>query len=117
MPSGWSPEAVPPTPGPRDDAMMSASRSQAPGMRGRATPADDRYGDQVTTVDCDRCRVRGDGCGDCVVTFLLGGPPPDARLSSDERHALDVLSDAGLIPPLRMVEVLDRDPEPPSAGS
>jgi hypothetical protein len=80
-------------------------------MRGTGTPAEGRLDAPTTAIDCDRCRVRGDGCGDCVVTFLLGGPPPDARLSGDERQALDVLSDAGLVPPLRMVDVrIDSDP-------
>jgi hypothetical protein len=96
MASGrWAPDAVP-------ERAMSARAT--PGPRGSAGHRGD---DPVTTIDCDRCRVRGAGCGDCVVTFLLGGPPPDARLSEDERHALDVLSAAGLVPPLRMVEVLD----------
>jgi hypothetical protein len=26
-------------------------------------------------IDCDTCTVRGEGCGDCVVTVLLGAPP------------------------------------------
>ena len=26
-------------------------------------------------IDCDTCTVRGQGCGDCVVTVLLGAPP------------------------------------------
>ena len=26
-------------------------------------------------VDCDTCTARGTGCGDCVVTVLLGAPP------------------------------------------
>ena len=26
-------------------------------------------------IDCDTCAVRGPGCGDCVVTVLLGAPP------------------------------------------
>jgi len=58
-------------------------------------------------IDCDRCAVRGIGCGDCVVTFLLGGPPFGTGLDDDERRAIDVLSDAGLVPPLRMVEPVD----------
>ncbi len=58
-------------------------------------------------VDCDRCSVRGVGCPDCVVTFLLGGPPDDVLLDPDERRALDVLSRAGLVPPLRMVQAVD----------
>ncbi len=56
-------------------------------------------------VDCDTCVVRGPSCGDCVVTFLLG--PPDVLvldgLPSEERAALAVLADSGLVPPLRLV--------------
>jgi hypothetical protein len=26
-------------------------------------------------IDCDTCTARGTGCGDCVVTVLLGAPP------------------------------------------
>jgi hypothetical protein len=58
-------------------------------------------------VDCDQCSVRGAGCPDCVVTFMLGGPPDDVRLDADERRALDVLASAGLVPPLRMVQAVD----------
>jgi hypothetical protein len=51
-------------------------------------------------IDCDRCSMRGVGCDDCVVSVLLGGPP---TLDEAEQHAIDVLSEAGLVPPLRMV--------------
>jgi hypothetical protein len=57
--------------------------------------------DDPLVIDCDRCSMRGVGCDDCVVTVLLGGPP---NLDETEQHAIDVLSDAGLVPPLRMVE-------------
>lgn len=59
------------------------------------------------TIDCDRCSLRGIGCGDCVVTVLLGGPPYGVPLDDAERRAIDVLADAGLVPPLRMVEVIE----------
>ena len=53
-------------------------------------------------IDCDSCLVRGLACHDCVVTVLLG-PPPELSFDEDERRALDVLADSGLVPPLRMV--------------
>jgi hypothetical protein len=59
------------------------------------------------TIDCDRCTLRGIGCGDCVVTVLLGGPPFGVPLDDAERRAIDVLADAGLVPPLRMVEAVE----------
>jgi len=40
-----------------------------------------------------------------VVTVLLG-PPPELGFDDDERRALDVLADSGLVPPLRMVTPL-----------
>ncbi len=52
-------------------------------------------------IDCDGCGVRGDACGDCVVAVLLGAPPD---LQADEQRALGVLAQAGLVPPLRLVE-------------
>ena len=52
-------------------------------------------------IGCDGCGVRGDACGDCVVAVLLGAPPD---LLADEQRAIGVLADAGLVPPLRLVE-------------
>jgi hypothetical protein len=75
-------------------------------------PAADEPPDSVT-IDCDRCTMRGIGCGDCVVTVLLGGPPFGVPLDSTEQQAIDVLARAGLVPPLRMVEPLEApDAEP-----
>jgi hypothetical protein len=68
-------------------------------------------------IDCDRCEVRGQACGDCVVGVLLGVPgvpqraAPDApverpapvHLEAPERRALAVLADQGLVPRLRLV--------------
>ncbi|MFI5425922.1 hypothetical protein [Aeromicrobium sp. UC242_57] len=55
-------------------------------------------------VDCDSCLVRSaSACGDCVVTFLLGAPPAGIEIDAEEMAALDVLSEAGLTPPLRLV--------------
>ena len=54
-------------------------------------------------IDCDDCRVRGPACGECVVSVLLGGPPDGVDLDADERRALRVLADAGMVPQLRLV--------------
>lgn len=56
-------------------------------------------------VDCDTCAVRGDACGGCVITALLGAPPNGVRLDPVERRAIDALADAGMIPQLRLVPV------------
>ena len=44
-----------------------------------------RAHDDAVTIDCDTCAVRGSGCGDCVVTVLLGGPPYGVELDVDEQ--------------------------------
>jgi hypothetical protein len=56
-------------------------------------------------VDCDLCAVRGEACGDCVITVLLGAPPGGVRLDVTERLAIDALANAGLVPRLRLVPV------------
>jgi hypothetical protein len=53
-------------------------------------------------IDCEQCTVRGRGCGDCVVTVILGGPPIGSDLDEADRVALAVLADSGLVPPLRL---------------
>lgn len=57
---------------------------------------------QPVLIDCDDCAVRGPACRDCVVSVLLGAPPD---LLEDERAALDVLAEAGLVPRLRLVPI------------
>jgi hypothetical protein len=54
-------------------------------------------------IDCDRCQVRGLACSDCVVSVLLGEPAHVAELDGAEQRAIDVLAEAGLVPPLRLV--------------
>lgn len=55
-------------------------------------------------VDCDRCAARGRACQDCVITVLLGAPPGGVDLDGTERYALDTLADAGMVPPLQLVD-------------
>lgn len=57
---------------------------------------------EPVVIDCDNCAVRGPGCGDCVVSVLVGAPE---TLLDDERAALDVLADVGLAPRLRLVPI------------
>jgi hypothetical protein len=61
-------------------------------------------------IDCDSCAVRGLACGDCVVTVLLSRPPSGVRLDDEERVAIGVLADSGLVPPLRLVSEPPRRP-------
>lgn len=87
---------------PRDSVASQAWGAQAARTAwvGEAIPVGPP--DDTTIIDCDRCTMRGIGCGDCVVTVLLGGPPFGVQLDVVELRALNVLADAGLIPPLRM---------------
>jgi hypothetical protein len=54
-------------------------------------------------IDCGTCKVAGLACGDCVVTVLLGPPAATVQIADDHQVALGVLTDSGLIPPLRLV--------------
>ena len=54
-------------------------------------------------IDCDGCVMRDLACGDCVVTVLLGAPPGGAEVDEQERVALEVLADSGLVPRLQLV--------------
>ena len=53
--------------------------------------------------DCENCAVRGRACGGCVVSVMLGAPPEGVELDEEERRALAVLADAGVVPRLRLV--------------
>lgn len=53
-------------------------------------------------IDCDSCEVRGLACGDCIVTVLMGTAPDGIELDPAEQAAIAVLSQTGLVPPLRM---------------
>jgi hypothetical protein len=70
-------------------------------------------------IDCDGCAMRDLACGDCVVTVLLGGPGGAVDVDEQERQALDVLADSGLVPRLRLVPLGPaggRAQGPPGAG-
>jgi hypothetical protein len=55
------------------------------------------------TIDCEICEVRDtDACDDCVVSYLVGhevGTP--VVLDADEKRAVELLADAGLVPASR----------------
>lgn len=69
-------------------------------------------------IDCTTCVARDLACGDCVISVLLNSPPASApghrhrsrvgndavALDDDAFAALGHLADAGLVPPLRLVE-------------
>jgi hypothetical protein len=62
-------------------------------------------------IDCDTCTVRGAACGDCVVSVMLGGPPP--AVAPEDERALEVLAGMGMVPPLQMRAPEPSGPEPP----
>ena len=62
-------------------------------------------------IDCDTCVGRGKACGGCVLSVMLEAPPEGVELDADERQALAVLADGGLVPPLRLI------PTSPSSAS
>jgi hypothetical protein len=65
-------------------------------------------------IDCDHCSMRETtACDDCVVGVLLAIGPGPLEIDETERQALDALSEAGLVPRLRLVE----DREPPTAAT
>ncbi len=63
---------------------------------------------ETFVIDCDRCAVRGDACHDCVVSVLLGAPPA-LEWDAAERKAVDALAEAGMVPRLRMVEIVGQE--------
>jgi len=52
-------------------------------------------------IDCNGCVMRNIACDDCVVTVLLG--PINGTLS-EHRPTFDLLAQAGLTPPLRLIQ-------------
>jgi hypothetical protein len=63
-------------------------------------------------IDCDSCVVKGWACGGCMVNVMIGAPPTGVEVDEEERRALGVLADAGLLPQLRLVTVAERTTAP-----
>lgn len=53
-------------------------------------------------IDCSTCTAKGPACADCVVTCFLDLAPLQTDLATEEVAALEVLSLAGFVPPLRL---------------
>lgn len=71
-------------------------------------------------IDCDCCAVRGDACGQCLVSVVLGAPPEGIELDDTERRAVAVLAAGGMVPELRLTVAgpagsSDDGPSPSSA--
>ncbi len=55
-------------------------------------------------IDCNDCRMQGtDACGDCVVSFLLTDLAGPIEFDDEQAEAFELLADAGLVAPLRLV--------------
>ncbi|MFQ5968464.1 MAG: hypothetical protein ACE5MI_12780 [Acidimicrobiia bacterium] len=63
-------------------------------------------------IDCDACAMQHtSACEDCVVTFILDEAHDTLELSEREMRAIARLSDAGLVPPLRLLPRTERSRE------
>jgi len=55
-------------------------------------------------IDCRTCQAESSDCGECLMSFMAapeyGGP---IQFSQEEKDALSLMADAGLIPRLRLV--------------
>jgi hypothetical protein len=55
-------------------------------------------------IDCDSCRMQETGaCDECIVPVLLHQMSGPFELAPDEATALENLSGAGMVAPLRLV--------------
>ncbi|MDR0285546.1 MAG: hypothetical protein LBI33_11780 [Propionibacteriaceae bacterium] len=55
-------------------------------------------------IDCTACRAGSAACDDCLMSFIddpAYGQP--VRFSEEERAALGIMAEVGLIPQLRLV--------------
>ncbi len=66
-------------------------------------------------IDCDTCAMRDIACSDCVITMLFGGSS-QTELDDDECRAVDLLAEAGLVAPLRLVHCSHHRPVPAAGG-
>ena len=72
-----------------------------------ATPRIGRANDPFVlapmVIDCDECSLREtDACTDCLVTFICSREPGEAGvIDVAEERTLRLLSDSGLVPPVR----------------
>lgn len=65
-------------------------------------------------IDCDDCAMQHTvACQDCVVTVILGLDGGPVEIADEEAAALDLLSQEGLVPRLRLVP---RHPDRRAAG-
>ncbi len=65
-------------------------------------------------IDCTECQMQHTtACQDCVVAHVLGDLSGPLEFESEQAEALEILADAGLVAPLRLV----RRGEPDAAAA
>jgi hypothetical protein len=62
-------------------------------------------------IDCQSCPVRGQRCGECMVTAVLAPPSADLPLDRGEQAAVQAFLDAGMVTG-RHASTLRARPEP-----
>lgn len=98
----------------RSESIESERSRRGVGAVRNVRPPRHPHGMDILRVDCNRCAVRGAGCGDCVISVLLGVPedaPGGVSLVDEERAALEALAGSGLVPPLRLVHSTEPAPD------
>ncbi|AIJ25210.1 hypothetical protein [Amycolatopsis methanolica] len=58
--------------------------------------------DNTVIIECNRCTLRGRVCGDCMLSAVVDAPPV-VELDFEELAAVELLADAGLVPPPRTI--------------
>jgi len=62
------------------------------------------YDMKTYLIDCESCQAGPESCSDCLITFMADpGYGQPIRFSEEEKDALTVMADVGLIPRLRLV--------------
>lgn len=86
-----------PTGGSRQAANAPGAGAQPVSLSVRRQPA------EPLVIDCADCSLRDSAaCGDCLVTFICSREPGEAVVVDvAEERALRLLTDSGLVPPVR----------------
>ena len=54
-------------------------------------------------INCDTCQAKPSACEDCLITAIVDQLGTPITFSEQEKDALAVMAEVGLIPPLRLV--------------
>ncbi len=58
------------------------------------------------SISCQDCVRRGTpDCSDCLVSFVLGGPPEAMELTAQDADVVELLTSGGLLPTLKFDRV------------